>query len=122
METTAKIINFLHTTHPYDVLPESELAELSTSFSRKKFNEGDVIYAHGDLLEGLYLIKEGAVEIIDINGAQVSLLQKSNHFGERGLLRDGHAATTATARMRIRAGFMTIPWRFTSREEWSPIV
>ncbi|EKE70858.1 putative nucleotidyltransferase substrate binding domain-containing protein [Celeribacter baekdonensis] len=97
METTAKIISFLHTTHPYDVLPESELAELSTSFSRKKFNDGEVIYAHGELLEGLYLIKEGAVEITDINGAQVSLLQKSNHFGERGLLRDGHAATTATA-------------------------
>lgn len=97
MDTAAKIISFLQTTHPYDVLPEAKLVELSTSFSRKKFHQGDVIYAHGELLEGLYLIKDGAVEITDVNGAQVSLLQKSNHFGERGLLRDGFAATTATA-------------------------
>ncbi|SFJ86888.1 putative nucleotidyltransferase substrate binding domain-containing protein [Celeribacter neptunius] len=97
MEHAAKIIGFLQVTHPYDVLPKEELATLVTSFSRKSFQEGDVIYAHGELLEGLYLIKDGSVEITDVNGGQVSLLQKSNHFGERGLLRDGLAATTATA-------------------------
>ncbi|WP_460275214.1 DUF294 nucleotidyltransferase-like domain-containing protein [Celeribacter sp. ULVN23_4] len=97
MSTAAKIIGFLQTTHPYDVLPQAELEALSTSFSRKSFREGEVIFAHGELLEGLYLIKEGSIEITDINGGQVSLLQKSNHFGERGLLRDGLAATTATA-------------------------
>ncbi|MCA0042206.1 putative nucleotidyltransferase substrate binding domain-containing protein [Celeribacter litoreus] len=97
MRKTQKIIDFLQTTHPYDVLPKDELEALANSFSRKEFKEGDVVYAHGELLEGLYLIKAGAVEITDANGAQVSLLQKSNHFGERGLLRDGIAATTATA-------------------------
>ncbi|NIY80769.1 cyclic nucleotide-binding/CBS domain-containing protein [Celeribacter sp. HF31] len=97
MSATAKIIDFLQITHPYDVLPQSELAELATGFSRKTYAEGEVIYAHGELLEGLYLIKDGTVEITDANGAQMSLLQKSNHFGERGLLRDGMAATTATA-------------------------
>lgn len=97
MDTTAKIISFLESVHPYDVLPRAELDELAKSFARKTYKEGAPIYAHGDLLEGLYLIKEGSVEITDVNGAQVSLLQKSNHFGERGLLRDGLAATTAVA-------------------------
>nr|WP_319249087.1 DUF294 nucleotidyltransferase-like domain-containing protein [uncultured Celeribacter sp.] len=97
MDVTEKIIGFLQTTHPYDVLPRQEIEALAQSFSRKTFAQGQVIYAHGELLEGLYLIKDGAVEITDVNGAQVSFLQRSNHFGERGLLRDGLAATTATA-------------------------
>ncbi len=97
MRTPQKIIDFLQTTHPYDVLPKAELEELASAFSRKEVKEGEVIFAHGELLEGLYLIKKGAVEITDAHGGQVSLLQKSNHFGERGLLRDGIAATTATA-------------------------
>ncbi|WP_417240088.1 DUF294 nucleotidyltransferase-like domain-containing protein [Celeribacter halophilus] len=97
MHDTAKIMEFLQTTHPYDVLPKADLEDLTDGFSRKTYHEGEVIYANGDLLEGLYLIKSGSVEITDANGAQMSLLQKSNHFGERGLLRDGLAATTARA-------------------------
>ncbi|WP_417270966.1 DUF294 nucleotidyltransferase-like domain-containing protein [Celeribacter sp.] len=97
MHASAKILAFLETAHPYDVLPRDALEELAHSFARKQVKEGETIYGHGDLLEGLYLIKDGSVEITDVNGGQVSLLQKSNHFGERGLLRDGVAATTATA-------------------------
>lgn len=97
MDIPSRIIAFLKTSHPYDVLPADELDELARAFARKTFKEGETIYAHGELLEGLYLIKEGSVEITDVNGAQVSLLQVSNHFGERGLLRDGLAATTAVA-------------------------
>ncbi|WP_417244009.1 putative nucleotidyltransferase substrate binding domain-containing protein [Celeribacter sp.] len=97
MTASTKILTFLETAHPYDVLPRAELEELAHSFARKQVKEGETIYVHGDLLEGLYLVKDGSVEITDVNGGQVSLLQKSNHFGERGLLRDGMAATTATA-------------------------
>lgn len=97
MDDIAKIISFLQETHPYDVLPRDEMLELSKSFSRKRFATGDIIYTHDEILDGLYLIENGAVEITDANGAQVSLLQRSNHFGERGLIRDGRAATTATA-------------------------
>ncbi|AJE48615.1 putative nucleotidyltransferase substrate binding domain-containing protein [Celeribacter indicus] len=97
MITPAEIIAFLETTHPYDVLPREELLELSQSFSGRRYAGGEVVYAHGELLEGLYLVMSGSVEITDAGGAQVSLLQRSNHFGERGLLRDGLAATTARA-------------------------
>ncbi|SEL34940.1 DUF294 nucleotidyltransferase-like domain-containing protein [Pacificibacter marinus] len=91
------VISFLQSAHPYDVLPSDRLHQLAAQFSRKTFRQGETIYAYDDWLDGLYLIKEGTVEIIDINGAQVSFLQKHNHFGERGLLRTGRAATTAIA-------------------------
>ncbi|MBU2937867.1 MULTISPECIES: DUF294 nucleotidyltransferase-like domain-containing protein [Pacificibacter] len=91
------VIAFLQTAHPYDVLPLERLQDLAGQFSRKTFQAGQTIYTHDDWLDGLYLIKSGTVEITDINGAQVSVLQRQNHFGERGLLRTGRAATTAVA-------------------------
>ena len=48
-------------------------------------------------LPGLYLIESGTVRISDAAGDSVSELGSRNSFGERGLLRDGMAATTATA-------------------------
>ena len=96
-KSTQNMIAFLQASHPYDVLPLARIHQLAEQFSRKTFKTGQVIYSHGDWLDGLYLIKSGTVEITDINGVQVSLLQRQNHFGERGLLRTGHAATTAIA-------------------------
>ena len=46
---------------------------------------------------GIYLIKRGAVEVLDPSGDLVSLLGPRNSFGERGLMRDGIAVTTARA-------------------------
>lgn len=91
------VIAFLQTAHPYDVLTSDRLKDLARQFSRKTFQAGQTIYTHNDWLDGLYLIKSGTVEITDVNGAQVSVLQRQNHFGERGLLRTGRAATTAVA-------------------------
>ena len=88
---------FLQTVHPYDNLPPDELARVARSFSRREYLPGALIYAFGEPLGGLFLIKSGGVEITDRNGALVSLLSARNSFGERGLLRDGLAATTARA-------------------------
>lgn len=95
--TTQTIIAFLETVHPYDSLPQDELARVAGSFSRREVAAGTRIYAAGDPLDGLFLIKRGAVEIIDTHGALVSLLGPRNSFGERGLMRDGLAVTTARA-------------------------
>ena len=56
------------------------------------------VYVLGAELEGLYLIHDGQVEIRDENGVAVPVLGPRNSFGERGLLRDGRAATSAVAR------------------------
>lgn len=93
--TTQTIIAFLETVHPYDSLPRDELARVAGSFSRREIPAGTRIYAAGDPLDGLFLIKRGEVEIIDTHGALVSLLAPRNSFGERGLMRDGLAVTTA---------------------------
>jgi CBS domain-containing protein len=90
-----RIIEFLQTVHPYDSLQRDEMARVALSFSRREYPQGAEIYAAGEPLKGILLVKRGAVEVIDRNGALVSILGARNSFGERGLLRDGLAMTSA---------------------------
>lgn len=88
---------FIATVHPYDSLPRDEQARVAGSFSRRTYAAGTAIYQFGDLLPGLYLIRSGRVQVTDRNGDSVSELGLRNSFGERGLLRDGTALTSARA-------------------------
>ena len=92
---TSTIERFLATVHPYDSLPQDELARVAGSFSRRTFDAGTEVYTLGEPMEGLFLVESGGVEILDQNGALVSLLGPRNSFGERGLMRGGLAVTTA---------------------------
>ena len=89
------IIGFLETVHPYDTLPQDELARVATSFSRREYTSGEEVYHAGEPLKGLYLIKRGSVEVQEPSGQVISLLGPRNSFGERGLARDGLAVTAA---------------------------
>ncbi|WP_282605416.1 DUF294 nucleotidyltransferase-like domain-containing protein [Pelagibius sp. Alg239-R121] len=86
---------FLATLHPYDSLPSDARSELAASLVSVEASKGQQIYTVGAPLEGLYLIVSGEVEIHEPNGALVSILGPRNSFGERGLMRDGLAATSA---------------------------
>jgi len=88
---------FLETVHPYDSLPQDELARVAGFFSRSEYPVNAEVYARGEPLKGIFLIKRGAIEVSDRNGVVVSILGPRNSFGERGLLRDGLAVTTARA-------------------------
>ena len=97
MQEDTDIITFLQGVHPYDSLPQDELARVAGSFSRRDYPAGTEVYAAGEPIRGLFLIRSGAIEVIDGNGAMISVLGPRNSFGERGLLRDGLAVTTARA-------------------------
>lgn len=94
-ESLKTIMGFLETVHPYDGLPQDELARVAGSFSRRDYAAGEEVYHAGEPLKGLYLVKRGAVEVLEPSGGIVSLLGPRNSFGERGLMRDGLAVTTA---------------------------
>lgn len=89
------IREFLAHTHPYDSLPAEALDRLAQDVTRTDLPAGAVIFTQGAPLEALYLIIRGRVDITDESGAVLSILGPRNSFGERGLMRDGHAATTA---------------------------
>ena len=89
------ITSFISALHPYDALPEDERTRVARSFTRSQLPEGQIVYTLDQKLDGLYLVETGAVEITDRNGALVSLLERGHSFGERGLLADGRAVTSA---------------------------
>jgi CBS domain-containing protein len=87
--------SFLAGVHPYDTLEATDLDHLLPTFRLQHMAAGQDIYTLGEALEGLYLIHSGRVEVRDQNGAVISQLGPRNSFGERGLTRDGLAATSA---------------------------
>ncbi len=95
--SSEQILRLLSTVHPYDTLPPDRQAELVAKLAVLDCRDDTVVYEYGDDLPGLFLIFEGSVEISDRHGVVVSHLGPRNSFGERGLLRDGLAATTARA-------------------------
>ncbi len=92
-----QLLAFLETVHPYDSLPRDEMARVAASFSRRHYDDAGVIYSAGEPLTGIFLILEGSVEVLEPSGGLVSILGPRNSFGERGLMRDGMAVTTARA-------------------------
>lgn len=88
------ILSYLH---PYDVLSSDARNDILKQSTWIDVGKGQQIYACGDHLKGLYIIGSGQVSITDASGAPLSLLNRENSFGERGLLRDNIAVTTATA-------------------------
>lgn len=96
-QDASPILTFLETVHPYDSLPRDEMARVAASFSRRHYDDAATIYSAGEPLTGIFLILEGSVEVLEPSGGLVSLLGPRNSFGERGLMRDGMAVTTARA-------------------------
>ncbi|MCR9088535.1 MAG: DUF294 nucleotidyltransferase-like domain-containing protein [Rhodobacteraceae bacterium] len=91
------VAHFLASVHPYDSLDREDLDSVADKFEAYDYGRGDEIYKVGQVLPGLFLVHDGAVEVRDARGGQVSLLGARNSFGERGLTRDGVAVTTAVA-------------------------
>lgn len=94
---TTDIRTILATTHPYDILPEDLRAGLASEIDVFDIAAGQVVYAKGEVLTHLYLIVSGRIDITDQNGEILSILGPRNSFGERGLMKDGRGAATATA-------------------------
>ncbi len=95
--SSEQILRFLKSVHPYDSLSLEVLKPLSQLFDIVTVEQGGTVYEFGAELPGLFIIFEGAVEVRDENGAIVSYLGLRNSFGERGLLRNGIAVTSAKA-------------------------
>jgi len=91
------LTRFLGTVHPYDSLDEARMSDLVPRFEMRAIAEGATVYAQGDRLEGLYIVYDGEIEVLDDNGIPISILGARNSFGERGLSKDGIAVTTAIA-------------------------
>ena len=96
---TLDILDILSNTHPYDSLSHDDRVALAETVSVRTADQGSLIQQIGLPQDALFLIFEGQVEILDSTDTIVSILGPKNSFGERGLMRDGNAATTVRTNM-----------------------
>lgn len=82
---------------PLGLLAAEDLEGVAAVTRPIEISAGDSVYDVGERVEGLYIIRSGAVEIMSPEGEKVSGLAAGDAFGERGLLADGVAPNRAVA-------------------------
>ncbi|MBC7131693.1 MAG: CBS domain-containing protein [Roseovarius sp.] len=95
---------------PFDALPEALRADLAPDLARVVLAPGEVLFATGDRLGGLYLVETGALDIETGGHEPVSRRGPGDMMGERGLLRDGTALLTARAVEPTRLILVPADW------------
>ncbi len=89
----------------FESLEQEDLSVLVSKLREARFEAGQTVFSQGDEGDAMYLIEEGAVDVVAGAGKQrvtvASLFQKQ-YFGELSLL-DGapRSATTVTARSTV---------------------
>lgn len=85
----------------FSVLPENQLAVLTSLVSRKSFPRGTTIIATGGTTESLYVIISGRLKVMmsDDEGREVilAILGPNEFFGEMGLLDDHPRSASVVA-------------------------
>jgi CRP/FNR family cyclic AMP-dependent transcriptional regulator len=85
----------------FAVLPESQLAVLTSLVSRKRIPRGTAIIAAGDVTDSLYVIIAGRLKVMisDDEGREVilSILGPNEFFGEMGLIDDHPRSASVVA-------------------------
>ena len=64
--------------------------------AHRYYQEGDVIFKHGDIGEAMYIVMSGSVEV-QLEGRRIDYLQPGNVLGEMALLDDRVRSATAVA-------------------------
>lgn len=90
-----RALAFLASVPAFQRLSGDALERVADALEHIDQAEAGVVYRVGEVLRGVYLIESGEVEVSGPEGGLVSRLSAGDVFGERGLLRDGRAVTTA---------------------------
>jgi CRP/FNR family transcriptional regulator, cyclic AMP receptor protein len=84
----------------FESMEDADLAALGVKLTSRSFAEGDVIFAQGDEGDAMYVIEEGAVDIVAGSPQQrvtLASLFNGQYFGELSLLDGATRSATAVA-------------------------
>ena len=85
----------------FELLDETELAELAAVIDYKQVTAGEIIFHAGDLGDALYVVKSGEVELFvkDTTGQKIVLttVEKNDLFGELSMLDSRPRSATSAA-------------------------
>jgi CRP/FNR family cyclic AMP-dependent transcriptional regulator len=84
----------------FESMEDADLAALGVKLTSRSFNEGEVVFAQGDEGDAMYIIEEGAVDIVAGTASQrvtLASLFNGQYFGELSLLDGAPRSATAIA-------------------------
>ncbi len=81
--------DFLIAHRPFDQLPEEVLAALPGQLQTRHLAEGDFALRHDTPNTHLFIIRSGAVEVLEPDGSLIARLGEGDIFGQRSLIGDG---------------------------------
>jgi uncharacterized membrane protein len=105
-------------TEPYKIetiplfasLPGAQVASLNDAASRRLYHAGEIVFNHGEVPEHLYIVEEGAVDILlPARGGEiiVASFEAGSFFGELAVF--DRQPRTATARATAETSLICVP-------------
>lgn len=88
---------FLSEHHPFDLLPDAEVAALAQAMTVRRIAKGALLMAPGNRVEALSLVHHGALETRSPDGHLLARLGEGDCAGVRALLAGGTAVNQITA-------------------------
>lgn len=92
-----EVREFLAASAPYAQLPEDVLDRLPAQMTMKYFRRGDTIIAAGDTNDFTYVIRSGAVDVLDSEGVLLDRRDAGRSFGYSTLMGDETCRYTVVA-------------------------
>ena len=105
-------------TEPYKIeniplfasLPSAQVASLNDTATRRLYRAGEIIFSHSELPEHLYIVEQGAIDIVlPARGGEiiVASFESGSFFGELAVF--DRQPRTATARATIDSSLICVP-------------
>ncbi len=82
-----------------------QILKVMRIIGQETYGKGDVIFSKGDILDSLYIVADGEVEL-HVGSRKVGAVGEGNHFGELALVTDD--STTFSARCKTDVRLLTI--------------
>lgn len=93
----ADIRDFIAAHHPFDLLPDTEVTALARLISVRYLRRGAVLMTPGEKVDALSIVRSGALETRDPDGALLARAGEGELAGLRALLRGGLAVNHIVA-------------------------
>lgn len=98
--TKRAVRNYIRKVPMFADLKDSTLEQLENIVNFIAYNQGDIIFAEGDIGDSLYIIRTGFVKVSKKHGAKdqiIAYIAHGNYFGEMAILEDEKRNATVSA-------------------------